>query len=222
MSIIETCRVRHNGSDGWGLISKGVICPTISWCGSEGVAGGLGKHGYPDHTVLQWADDKHSHDATLHESVPWSSVPWPPGSTRVVTPPIVAPAALVRVIVPKAHDGVTYDAVPAVAGAPVQAVAGVLLVVPPEVKVEAPVEIPVPAEPPRKSLLVRRSFPTSAPNIQPTVHLPSAPEPERVNSGVMVANAAPVAEDVATENLRVYDKKPLTLAEKIALRKAQG
>ena len=202
MAIIETCLVDHNGEHGWGLISQGVLCPTISLCKSDGVAAALARHGYPGHTVLQWKDDEHSHDATRHKSVPWTRQVWPPGAAQALPPTVKEKPALFP----------PPDA-PPVVEQPFKAQIGDL---PPAVQVGDP--------PPRKSLLVRRPLVTvnnPPPRVEPVpVAPPPIPAPaDTLNHGVLVAKAAPVAADTAADNSRVYGR-PLTLAEKLAARKA--
>lgn len=203
MALIETCLVDHNGELGWGLISQGVLCPTISVCKSDGVAAALGKHGYPGHTVLQWADDAHSHDATRHKSVPWTRQVWPPGAAEKLPPTVKEKPVLFP---PPEPPLVQIEQ-------PFKAQIGDL---PPAVQVGDP--------PPRKSLLVRRPLvtvnnppPRVEPALKPPDPIPAPAEP--VNNGVLVAKAAPVAADTAADNTRVYGR-PLTLAEKLAARKA--
>lgn len=202
MAIIETCIVvAQGGARGWGLISGGVICPTLSWCGSEATAAGMAQHAYSGHTILRWSDDRHSHDATLHPVVPWSSKKWPP------LPPGPHP------------DIVTPETAPetvAMIPAPPEPKLPPLAIIQSETGTKA---IERTTEAPRKSLLVRRPLGSPPPPPKPAPELPPEPERVLVSTGLLVANAAPVKEDTATDNFRVYEPKKLTLAEKAALRK---
>jgi len=267
MAIIETCLVEYKGEHGWGLISDGVLCPTISLCMSEHTAGSLAEHGYPGHTVRRWADEDHSHDATRHKTPPWSRIKWPPGPKtgheQAVDQVISAGTSatdrqLAREVVPEpaaAPAGATKELIKAV----IQLVpeGGVQIGDMPPTKIsDLPQVIKTDVEiaPPRKSLLVRRPLVTvNNPPLrvdaefkeyprEPVKTVPAQvgvfkaagpmqtldlrpPDPipapvDALNHGVLVAKAAPVVGDVAADNTRVYGR-PLTLAEKLALRKAQ-
>lgn len=208
MTVIETCLVQgKGGARGWGLISEGVLCPTISWCGSEAVAGALAAHGYPGYTVKRWADDDHSHDATLHTIPPWSSVPWPP---RKLTAHDKVIASLVSMTSSPADLALARDVIPE----PEPAKSPPLAIIQTRDGKEQVIERSAPE---RKSLLVRRLLVVT--NSPPPRVEPERPPLEHIASGLVIPNAAPVKEDTATENFRVYEPKKLTLAEKMALRK---
>lgn len=175
MAIIETCLVMHDGQQGWGLICEGVLCPTISLCKSEAVAAGMAQYLRPGHEIRRWADDNHSHDATVHPSVPWNKTPWPPGSADKIVR--AAPPKEIVATLPTIGD------------------------LPPAAVIEA--------APERKSLLVRRPLVKPPPVDVVAAH---APEPERVPNGVLIPTAT----------LGDVTPPKLTLAQKLAMRKAQG